>query len=273
MCRDAVTSVDYTILWESAPDAESEITISRFLISVTVDDLEATAAGLGHTQEFAVNFIGTSNRTESIRAATQWWKAGVDSTNTGYTAEAPALRTFQKRMGNPGYVVGVPLVGYSPEAAEIGVTSFAREAGSASTGMCNEPFSIDSSQKGNASSAVRELPLARSPVRFGMSSIDGCQFGIHQSEFTNCAALRERAQGSLAHGFGLDTLRYLPAYADLPEEYGLDGDGTSVSLPQIPPSLALSLFLSFSLVLSIFLVHASVHVPQARVFVSGGKMR
>merc|ERR1719272_434949 len=104
--------------------------ISRFLISVTVDDLEDNAGGLGHKQDFAVNFIGTSNRTETIRAATQWWKllnADRDDDYSSAAADAAAAdaaagaRAFKKRMGNPGYVVGTPLIGCTPKAAEIDV--------------------------------------------------------------------------------------------------------------------------------------------------------
>lgn len=102
------------------------------------------------------------------------------------------------------YALGAPMVGYSPDAVEVGVTTFERKAGDGHTGMCNEHISVDS---GNTTVPPSDAPLANAPVLFGVSTLAGCQLGIHKSEFMNCMALSLRAQNTLDKGFGLDSLR------------------------------------------------------------------
>ena len=102
------------------------------------------------------------------------------------------------------YALGAPMVGYSPDAVEVGVTTFVRKAGDGHTGMCNEHISVDS---GNTTVPPSDAPLANAPVLFGVSTLAGCQLGIHKSEFMNCMALSLRAQNTLDKGFGLDSLR------------------------------------------------------------------
>lgn len=200
--------------------------ISRFLVSVVVDDLHPNGAAdlgldstLGHKQSFTVQFIGGTNNSEIENDATKWWKDTVDSDGPAADESdaeyAEKQRAFKKRMGNPGYALGAPMVGYSPDAVEVGVTTFERKAGDGHTGMCNEHISVDS---GNTTVPPSDAPLANAPVLFGVSTLAGCQLGIHKSEFMNCMALSLRAQNTLDKGFGLDSLRYLPAYADLPAD-------------------------------------------------------
>lgn len=89
--------------------------ISRFLVSVAVDDLHPNGAAdlgldstLGHKQSFTVQFIGGTNNSEIENDATKWWKDTVDSDGPAADESdaeyAEKQRAFKKRMGNPGLV-------------------------------------------------------------------------------------------------------------------------------------------------------------------------
>lgn len=166
----AVTEVNLVVKYGAGTDGANRIASVAVAFVVADVVIPSTAAVFSVVQRHSIRFL----------------------TNTStYTGVANAVPNDYPRSGNPGYIIGKPVL--------AGIATNAVPAGTTTVEMSEDPLQWLGLPKPGPSARCEDVhPTQRSAVRFGYDMASDCLLDVGLEDFTDCNVLRASVQAIFA---------------------------------------------------------------------------